>query len=161
MKFICRDRCDHMTVPTTHLDVIHRFVAAALACFTTFKMTYIWTTMDTPWSSVRSAIAALDCFTVSKQYIHVQNTVDMTQSLVWAEILLVQQKSLLDSCEGKYSHSLLSPFKEQEQNLWAIFYSESSNIVVSKLHKYEWSEREERKIFLFLRKCWLSLWSPS
>jgi hypothetical protein len=78
-------------------------------------MTYICVqmTIDTPWSLVKSIVAALDCSTIFKQYIHVQNTMDMTQSLVWVEILLVQQKSLIDSCEGEYLHSLLSPFKEQ------------------------------------------------
>jgi hypothetical protein len=56
---------------------------------------------------------------------------DMTQSLVSVEILLVQQKSLIGSCEGEYSHSLLSPFKERGQNLSVISYLESSNVAVS------------------------------
>jgi hypothetical protein len=50
----------------------------------------------------------------------------------------------------RYSHNILSPFKERGEKLWVIFYLQSSNATVSKLHKYEWSEREERKMFLFL-----------
>jgi hypothetical protein len=60
---------------------------------------------------------------------------DMAQSLVWAEILLVQQKSLINSREGEYSHNLFSPFKERGEKLWIICYLESSNATVSELHK--------------------------
>jgi hypothetical protein len=41
---------------------------------------------------------------------------DMTQSLVWVEILLVQQKSLINSSEGEYSHNRFSRFKERGKN---------------------------------------------
>jgi hypothetical protein len=61
---------------------------------------------------------------------------DMAQSLVWAEILLVQKKSLINSREGKYSHNLFSPFKEWGEKLWIICYLESSNATVPELQKY-------------------------
>jgi hypothetical protein len=50
MKFIRRDRCDHTaTVPAINLDMFHRSIATALACFTASK--HICTS-EIPWTII-------------------------------------------------------------------------------------------------------------